>query len=213
MATRVYPSLVVPTISPSFSADWLNTTGAVRRSLLSTKDGSTMTSFNIGASFFSSLLVQLVSEPLAANTTFDSGSLTIKGRARYSVVSGNYTPNMIVRIVSNDGATVRGELAFGNGTTGSNTTLTNRNLYGSGSAFYGSVNALAGDRLVIELGFAPSSNNNVTVSLGSDNGTDLPENTTTTTANNPWIEFSNNFTFSSVTPTANHNSLSCMGCG
>lgn len=213
MATRVYPSLVVPTVTPAFSPDWLNTVGAVRRSLLTTKDGSAMTSFNVGASFFTSLLVQLVSEPLSANTTFDSGSLTIKGRARFSVVSGNYTPNMIIRVVSNDGTTIRGELAFGNGTTGNNTALTNRSLYGSGSAFYGSVNALAGDRLVIELGFAPSASNNVTVSLGSDNATDLPENTTTTTANNPWIEFSNNFSFTSAPVTTNHNALSCMGCG
>ena len=54
----------------------------------------------------------------------------------------------------------------------------------------------AGDYLVIEWGFrsATTTTRNITLSYGNDSATDLPEDTTTTIANNPWWEFTADFT-------------------
>lgn len=52
--------------------------------------------------------------------------------------------------------------------------------------------AVSGDYLVVEVGFRSATGTDRTVSLsyGDDNASDLPEDTSTTTALNPWIEFS-----------------------
>lgn len=55
-----------------------------------------------------------------------------------------------------------------------------------------SQSSLLGDYLVIEWGFrsATGTTRDITLSYGDDSKTDLPEDTTTTAAKNPWVEFS-----------------------
>lgn len=63
-----------------------------------------------------------------------------------------------------------------------------------------SQSATAGDYLVIEIGFrsATGTSRNITLSYGDDHADDLPEDTSTTAANNPWVEFSGNIAFLKV---------------
>jgi hypothetical protein len=82
------------------------------------------------------------------------------------------------------------------------TALTNRKLppgwSGSGSAM-SSVDATAGDALVIEVGWryhnVTASSRTLSLRCGQTAGTDLAEDETATTDATPWIELSNTITF------------------
>lgn len=142
-------------------------------------------------------IMQYVSEPLPAQTI----SGTIKGqiRAGEEALLDNYDRVVIgIRVVSNDGATVRGTLlavgsyAAANEFTLNSVNKTNRKI-ADGDAL-SSLAISANDRLVIELGVMTAGSTGFDGSeilvLGDDSGTDLPEDETTTAANNAWIEFS-----------------------
>jgi hypothetical protein len=98
-----------------------------------------------------------------------------------------------VRVVSNDGGTVRGTLIeqrdglnFAAGAS-----YVNRRDYGTCAQ----VVAQAGDRIVIEVGAYKSAYYGGVVKVGDGNATDLPEDDTATTAYNPWVEFSQTLAF------------------
>jgi hypothetical protein len=106
-----------------------------------------------------------------------------------------------VSIVSQDGntvrATIRSKVSEG---TELATALTNRFLSTTLSAGYTTV---SGDRLVVEfsvvgtpVGAGGVQGHNASLRFGGSGATDLPENdTSTSTTENPWIEFVTNITF------------------
>lgn len=156
---------------------------------------------------------QYVSAPLAAQTI--SGTVKCYLRALKSV-GQTHKANMSIRVCNNAGSSFTGTLLalgdYAGGTQFNNTTLENKK-FADGEAL-SSLAVNAGDRLVIELGSlsAASSDGHGTLSFGDDSGTDLPENETTTAANNPWIEFSGTLVFAtSATLTPATGSLVATG--
>lgn len=144
---------------------------------------------------------QYVSEPLAAQTI--SGTVKGQMRVQEANAAANARAQMIVRVVSNDGSTVRGtlydgdlETLTGDPTSEYGTSLTNRKFPRGGAATLTSVTAEEGDRIVVELGTRIHSTETtsrvLTVSF-TDSGTsaDLAEDeTTTSSAQRTWVEFS-----------------------
>ena len=203
MATRFYlPASGSAPASPAYDGAWDNTTDAARLPLVTTKTSTAMA--NAAISFSSTADVdilqrQWVSEPLAAQTiTAQTVKLQIRGWESNSKDT-QYTA-ICIRVVSNDGSTVRGTLvSLTRDGTEFATSLTNRSWSGTCSE----VTASANDRLVVELGLGgdPWGNGNASacyISIGDDSATDLPENDTETSAYNPWLEFANDITFASA---------------
>lgn len=209
--TRFYfPSSGASDVSPAFDAAWNSSGSAVRRKLPlpgehRTTAMATTTITSSATNPEKSLVAQYVSPPLRAQTL--SGNLRGQFRALESAAGLNATLQIGVRVVSKDGATVRATLLAVGGTTTTATTppelatsLTNRRLLTVGDVtplVLTSYTCVDGDRLVIELGLNDKSVSTVQtggISLGDDS-TDLPENDTTTTAQNPWVEFDSTIRF------------------
>lgn len=188
---------LVPGPSPAFQAAWNVTTGGARRMMKPVKDASTIasvTSGQTGAAAVRKVLIrQFVSEPLAAQTL--NGTLT--GQIRFnmsSVTSVTGQGFVYFRIINADG-TVASEVGTMT-TTDLTTTLTNRTLI---ALTLSSVAVTAGQRFAIDVGwnFATGSTTTITAtgSFGSSSATDLAVDNTTTTANNPFIKFSQTIIF------------------
>ncbi len=195
--TRFYlPSTGAAAVSPSFSAGWEDTASASRLRTITTRISSAMTTINItdlSAADRDVLGRQYVSDPLTAQ---DITVQYIRAQIRTSetLATNNILLAWSIFVVSNDGGTVRGTLvAVHRDDTEFDTTLTNR-----GDLVYGNaVSAQAGDRIVIEIGGggAPIVTHDYSLSIGDDSGTDLAVDDSTTTANNPYIDFSQTLSF------------------
>lgn len=201
------PSTGATSISPAFGAGWGTTTNADRLKMVRTRISSAMTTKNGAgnAAIDKQLLRQyILEEALAAQTI--SGS--IKGVMR--CVSTNLGVGFLavrVAICASDGTNVRELLSIQSSTNtgaqppGFAVSLTNRRLEQGNDDFaldLTSTASNAGDFLIVELGYDdPSSNTGRfgSISFGDDSASDLPEDESTTTADNPWVEFTHNFTF------------------
>ena len=213
MTTRFYlPSSGTPDISPAFNTtSWPTVDNADRIDAVTTRISSTMTSkAGVGnAAVTRQLLRQYISAGLAAQTI----SGTIKGQVRIaSNVTNVGVCALAVRIAkcSSDGSGVTEILAATQSANAeievppasNGTTLTNRRLETSPNNTFSltltSTAVSAGDRLIIELGYKDNTTNTGRyglLSFGDDSATDLPEDETTTSANNPWVEFSGDISF------------------
>ncbi len=152
------------------------------------------------------LVCRFVSAALAAQTILG----TIKGQvlSQEDNARADYRAQLLVRVVSNDGAIVRGILlAHDTDVLRSEfaTTLVNRKYPVAWSLAGAMVNTLStvdGDRLVFEIGArrhnTGTSSFTATLQFG-DNGTDLPEDETATVGD-PWIELSHDVVFAGATP-------------
>ena len=204
--TRLYlPSTGTPSVSPAFDAEWDITASAVRRSAVTTRISSAQTTFSAGSisgALQDALAVQYVSAPIAAGPITG----TVKGQIRATRAGslggapGGIRAQIIVRVVSNDGSTFRGTLYAGDLDTTSTddpasefaSSDTNRTFPRGAPVTVSTVSAQTNDRIVIEVGARRQGSLAAAASLtlGDDSATDLPEDETTTTANNPWVEFS-----------------------
>lgn len=209
MATRFYlPSTGAAAISPAYSSRWENAGVANRKAMVKSRISSAMASVTSNAhpgttSNQDYAVAQYVYGPIGAQTITG----TIKGRVRAleSATSANVRAYMVVRIVNSSGVE-QAELFFGpdstltgNPTSEFATSLTSRrfpwnNTVGTLTGTLTSGSSANGDYLVIEFGGrfhnASLSNRTFSLNFGDDNATDLPEDETTTAANNPWVEFS-----------------------
>jgi len=193
-----------PPVSPAFAAAWGSTASAVRRWL--TGQGQTFDSpmatksvAETSAAATDVLIGQFVSAPLIAQTL--SGSIRGQISASEDAADADMRTAMVVKVVSNDGLTVRGTLlAIDDASALSSefaTSFTNRKLplAATAPATLTPVTLLDGDRLVVELGYR--SHNVLTASktgsfrTGTATAADLTEDETSTLDNRPWIEFSN----------------------
>jgi hypothetical protein len=214
-ATRFYlPSTGTPSVSPAFNGTvWNGGTGfADRRTMLPARINSAATTKSgspgpIADGQFE-LLRQYLSPPLAAQTI--SGSF--KGQLR-AIVTNFGARAMALRLckVSADGVTVTEVLArFSAGDAGGaappayTTSLTNRRFETGTNTFtitFPDITMAAGEFLMLEIGNRSGSSNAPrigTVAFGDDAASDLPEDESTTTAGNPWVEFTDTIVF--VTP-------------
>jgi hypothetical protein len=215
MATKLYfNSQEAPSLKPTaFSGDWTHTTDAssglssfVRR-MSTTKAGTPMVDLGVqgdGADHLvlgHTLCVQLVSAPLAAQT-ITNNRIKIQARYRHPNSASNETISMKLFLIDGNGVAGSTLMALTNvANTGvppefvvAPTTHTNRSFNVVMTA--GPVSASLNDRIVLELGCggtpiagAGTNGHNCGLIIGDDSGTDLPEDETTTAANNPWLQF------------------------
>jgi hypothetical protein len=196
--TRLYLNLnTAAAVSPAFNTGWNVTSGAARFQMNTDRDGSTIASKTTGNSGGSAvkkcLLDQWVSEPLDAQTI--TGTFTGQIRFQQSTTTSVTGQGFVYLRVINSNGTIATEV--GTATTSNlTTTLTNRTLI---SLNVGTLNITAGQRIAVDVGwnYSAGTNNavNCIISRGSSSGTDLPANNTTTTANSPWVQFSDDLVF------------------
>lgn len=203
--TRFYlPSTTAAAVSPAFNISWDENASADRLKCVTTKIASAMTSKTVakGTGATRALVRQYVSDPIAAQTIYSDAAF-LKGQVRCLESAVNDNLDLVpccVRIVSNDGSTYRSPdlLALGDYAAASEfaTSLTNRKIADGETT--SEVIASQGDRIVIEIGEKNSAAGvsiSGSFSFGDDSATDLPEDTTTTAANNPWVEVGNEINF------------------
>lgn len=156
------------------------------------------------------LMGQYVSPALAAQTI--TGTFKMYGCVIEETAADNVSSQVVIRVVSNDGQTVRGTLYAGDTDTTnppsnewSDSVYTSRAFprgnTGSGQALTDIGAISEGDRLVVEYGVrmrGPVRNSvQLGMYLGSEGASDLPENETETDqTKNAWIQFSNALTLS-----------------
>lgn len=208
MATRLYFDTGTPTVSPTADGSWEVTGSMVRRWLDAGKfDGHSLealavtTALNSPAGAVDALILQAVSAQLSSNVTI-SGAIKGQIRAFEGNAAADERMQCVIWVMKTDG-TSRGTLIATNTTALSNefnTSLRNIKIPKGGSTVPTSVNALATDRIVVELGFRKhenaTNNRSGNFSAGNPNTTDLPEDETTTTALAGWIEFADTLSFS-----------------
>lgn len=180
----------LPAVSPDRDANFESGNPARRRRMAPVRGntGSAVFSEEVVLPPGSLCLVQCISNPITVDETV-AGTAKVQSRAE-KVGVGTIFSRMTLKIVSADGLTVRGTLlAFADYSTGAEWASPVRNkTFADGDALT-SVNALAGDRLMLELGFRAAVNTSPQdLYIQDDSGTDLPEDETTTTADNPWLE-------------------------
>lgn len=197
--TRYYlPSSGPADVSPDFAA-WDNVAFADRVRMVTDRTDSAVASATVldqvdppGTKF---LWRQYVSDPLGAQTIAG----TVKGQVRTRLQTGDARHNQVnlcIKVVSHSGSVLRGTLlALGAHVSPNMYTPTIfRNRKAADGDTLASVVVVNGDRLVVEIGTSASivsvDVDGVDASFGDNSATDLPEDETTTAANNPWIEFS-----------------------
>lgn len=202
--TKFYlPSTGAAPVSPAFNTSWDENASADRLTCVTTKIASAMTSKTVakGTGATRALVRQYVSDPIAAQTL--AGSAVLKGQVRCLESAVNDNLDLVpscIRVVSNDGNTYRSPdvIALGDNALANEfaTSLTNRKILDGDLST--AVTASQGDRIVIEIGeknSATGTSVSGSFSFGDDSATDLPEDTTTTAANNPWVELQNDIAF------------------
>jgi len=215
MASRFYlPSSGSPAVSVTKSSYWDGTQQSgqaddyASHATSTSKISSAMTTItengNTDNTNTNYIYGQWVSAPIASQT-ISAQTLKVQVRALEESTRANQYLAISVRVVSNDGTSVRGTILEARDGTELATSLTNRGH----SATTTQVVASANDRIVIEIGAGGDPDNSGSganshdsdMSFGDDSGTDLAENDTTTDAYNPWVEFPNTITFASAAAT------------
>lgn len=195
-ATRFYFGYIIAaSVSPGFDAGWEQI--SQRKKLIYKNDFTVIDALSDGSISHAItttqdyLMYQMVSNPIPPQRLTGTFSMVI--RCGETNAGSNATLAAVVRVVSQDGGTVRGTL-FSNYSQDTEFPL-------SASAATRIVNAQAitplttqpGDRIVVEIGFhvaAPSVNNNVQMRAGFSASSDFALTSGLTTDLNPWCEFS-----------------------
>lgn len=221
MATRLYYGNEPATLSPTVDASW--ETGTPQRRLLVEfkqehsglgflEDISGSTALNSPAGAVDRVLAQFISPPLNGNQTI-SGAIKGQMKASESTsAASDLRAQVVIRVLSNDGTTVRGTLVASDTAALSSefalNTRTNRKFPRGSPVTPTSVNALDTDRIVVEIGYRKHENNTSNrtgiIQIGNPTGTDLSEDETSTAADTPWIEFADTLVF--ATPNARMSS-------
>ena len=211
MATRFYlPSSGAAAVNPATSAQWDNTiTGWARRRCVLAKTNSgglDLTWSGATALGADILFAQYVSDPLSGPGTI-SGSVAISIRSLESNPLANAILDLGVKVVSNDGLTVRGTLVAASGGAEFPTSAASRYVPKS----IASCNFEDGDRVVIEIGAKKASTDDYTLTLQvrDDAAGDLDAADGDTDLESPWVEFFANLPFAvAINPAALELSLS-----
>jgi len=192
-------------VSPAYSA-WTKTADASRIRMVIAKSNTVITFYtfyaSVGASPEYSLGMQYVSDPIDGQTI--SGTVKAQIICRESNAATDATMAITIKVVSNDGGTLRGTLLaiaasdlINTSPPEWTTTATNRRFLDASEVTpvtLTPVVAQDGDRIVVEIGMrevTTTSSRYGRFWLGDDGASDLPEDDTTTdTTMNPWIEFS-----------------------
>lgn len=221
--TRYYITQdVLQSFNPQFRGAWSDTLqGQIRLPLTISTDGTTMSSIQVlsgeAVAKDSILVFQAISGKLAAQII--SGA-TLKGQIRglESHTAANGTVAICAYIVSKDDS-LCGFLINTSASDGTATppelaaALTNRQFQDGAEATplsLATVEVPEEGYLVVEIGIRENTTTarSYDLSVGNNSATDLPEDNTTTAANNPWIEISQTLVdFSPPSGWGTHNPL------
>ncbi len=209
MATRFYLyNIAVLDVAPAADASWEIATTPFRNLMGTERRGTaffTSAKAETSSAEVDVLHGQFISRPLRGAQTI-SGFAKAIVRAMESSTNANFRAQLLIKVVSHDGGTVRGTLlAHDTGSIQSEfdaATLTNRkfpvNWSGSGGAL-SSVVAEDGDRIVVEIGYrahnTASTSYTSTLEFGDASDTLLFVNELSTTQYTPWLEFSQSLYF------------------
>lgn len=206
MVTRLYftaSSSNPASTNPAFDAGWVTTAVAVRRSLIGSKAAATETLSGTlgGAAADNSLAVQAISPPLSGAQSIGGAATSWSGvgDGRELDLADNIDQKVrAIKVISNDGTTVRGtlvSLAAAGNTTEALTSLAGWLFANAGGLTQ--VSAQDTDRILVEWGpgeVGVGTTPNWELRIGG-NGTDHALAQGDTTGSVPWIEFSQNLTF------------------
>jgi len=197
--TRFYlPSTGAAEVSPSFSV-WTNTTGADRVRCVTKQVYSSFATkgTDTAADAGTYLNRQYVSDPIAGQTI--SGYVSGEVRGAYSGTVSDVSSEVIIKIVSNDGQTLRGTLLdFTFGTANYDTSL--KSYWIPQCTAVTPVAAQNGDRIVIEIGGSRSTgSSSPTINQEFGDSSAANEVEGSTTQGNPWIGFSQDIRLPSIT--------------
>ena len=207
MVTRFFfPLDTASDVNPAFGG-WVENDGMLRRKTVTTKGASTITigtrlSWAAGTNQGDR---QYVSSPMDAGNVFTTAT-TFKSQlmTREYNLGDNSTSRLIVKIVSEDGNTLRATLLalaqFGPATEYINNATHRNKTFADGDTSQVNYTTVAGDRFVIEIGHADATGATPEASSKwGENATDLPENETQTTDGAGWFETSLTITFQAPT--------------
>jgi hypothetical protein len=219
MATRLYtPPGTAAAVSPAFSAEWESVTDAVRRGLSLSKFNGTDEYNSVTPAVSSSnldvLIFQFVSPAIAAGPL--AGTFIGQFYADEFDPAFNLRSQAIVKLVSNDGATLRGVLYAGDLTTLTgdpagewpDAGFYNRTFPRGAPVALSTVNAQINDRVVVEIGYrqhsVPLTSASIAISDDTSIG-DLPSGDSFDAPNSPpsratWVEFSNDLFTTRIAP-------------
>lgn len=200
MASTLYlpNSGTAPAISPTPDAAWEDVTILARRPMDTTKAATALATVAFTDAngvdrdiLFRQHLIRIAAQTILAQT------ITFQIRAIESDANNNMFTALGLRVIANDGTTVRGTLlaVTRDANELSPTTLTNRSLTATSTQ----VIAQDGDWIVAEIGTGgdpggASPTHGSSLRLGDSAATDLPVNDSTTTDLNPYILFANTLT-------------------
>lgn len=233
MARRLYFSQTAPPITVAVDSSW-ETAESSRLSLTRVKDGTAAVSYGRSSTNSSGsadvMLFQSISDPLAATTI--NGTVFAWARTYETNTAADYRSQILVKVVSNDGSTVRGILLahdtgalsneWAQGTSVADSRGRGFPRGASSGVSVNPVNVQDGDRIVVEIGYR----RHATVSapyfgyiVVSSDGADIAVSESATSGD-PWIEFSDDLVFLdelntppefTVTPSVNYNGYTRTG--
>jgi len=202
--TRLYLSAAAETvpISPTPDAAWEDQTILARVLCDITKRSLTMTDVafaDANAADRDVLFRQHISPPLVAGQTI-TGAQSIKAQFRVSEVDlgNNLFFALGIRVIAGDGTTVQKTvLSVTRDGLEAVTALTNRQFTATSAVT--NYTTVAGDRLVLETGMGGDpgggKDHDSTIRFGDASASDLSEDDTSTTDNNPWVELNDTLNF------------------
>lgn len=205
-ATRLYVQNIAAPYSPATKRGaWDLTTGFVDKKIGLNKTGTATTvgiAETSGTTNYDVLLARFVSDPLQSDTSFttsDTVQWILGIKESSNSLNGYY--HVHVYVTTGDSDTARGTLLTDNiGGTEFTTTATGR---GEGAKTLSAVSALAGDRVVVEVGYQAKNTSTTsftgTLNYGATGATDLVQGNTSVTTNPGWIEFSPTFQLKETT--------------
>ncbi len=200
-ATRFYfPSgiLMNSPVSPAYDAGWEQTGGAFTRKILIYKPKLSFTTivagFNVTIPITTTqdiLTNQFISEPIPAQRITGTFSLVIP--CDENATTNNATLAVVVKVVSQDGGTVRGTLfsVFGTDTEFPLAASVATRIVNTQAVT--ALTTQPGDRIVVEVGAhaaAPTAAGNFDLKFGYNKASDFALTSALTTDLNPWCEFS-----------------------
>lgn len=208
MPTRFYlPASGAAAVSPAYGSLWNTTAAASRIKMVAAKSNTALAAVDVAEAVatgnYDVLIRQFVSDPIAAGKI--SGYVTAVIRSLESNAAADDILNISIRVVSNDGATVRGWLVPCTPYTSLVATVGSINEeFPTASATriinalpLNVVNATVNDRIVVEIGYralnTATTSRTGTLTFGDPTATgDSALSSGTTTSEVPWVEFTDN---------------------
>ncbi len=201
MATRFYfDTSTSPPVNPPFDGGWEQTGSTIRgklaqKNLLTTAtalaDTTVTTAITTSQDY---LIAQFTSEPLPATGWLSSpaaaAAMTLVVRVSESVATVNAVLAILLKVVSQDGQTSRGNL-FANFAVDTEWAVAGSDATRIANQSHIAMITQGGDRLVLEIGAhlaSPSTSGSVTMRFGMSAASDFALTSGLTTDLNPWLE-------------------------